>query len=163
MPYWSSEARVAAEPCSHSTLYIFANDSGSIAVSELFSSIRGEPGWERSRTLPLVKATAVTDPTPWIERSAGAIAPGMLPSPVLVFCTIRLPANERLTAWSIVAFVPAASTEMKATRPRPTVSASAVTSVRPGWRTEFSRARRPVMPRQLTIKPMARPRAGITR
>ena len=80
-----------------------------------------------------------------------------------VFCTIRLPVNERLTAWSIVAFVPAASTEMNATSPSPMVSASAVTSVRPGWRTEFSRARRPVMPRQLTIRPIARPSAGMMR
>ena len=70
----------------------------------------------------------------------------MPPSPVLVFWTIRLPEKERLTAWSIVAFVAAASTEINATSPSPIVSASAVTSVRPGWRTEFSRARRPVLP-----------------
>ena len=44
---------------------------------------------------------------------------------------------------------------MKATSASPTVSASAVTSVRPGWRTAFSRARRPVIPRQLTIRPIA--------
>ena len=105
----------------------------------------------------------MTLPTPRTERSAGAIPAGTPPSPARVFCTIRLPANERLTAWSIVAFEPAASTEMNATSPSPMASASAVTSVRPGWRTEFSRARRPVMPRQLTIRPIARPSAGITR
>ncbi len=76
---------------------------------------------------------------------------------------IRLPVKERLTASVIVAFVPAASTEMKATSPSPIVRASAVTSVRPGWRTEFSRASRPVMPRQLTLSPMKRPRAGMMR
>ena len=79
------------------------------------------------------------------------------------FSTIRSPANERLTAWLIVAFVPAASTEMNATSASPTVSASAVTSVRPGWRIEFSRARRPVIPRQLTSSPIAPPSAGTTR
>ena len=77
--------------------------------------------------------------------------------------TIRSPANERVTAWLIVAFVPAASTEMNATSASPTVSASAVTSVRPGWRIEFSRARRPVMPRQLTSRPIAEPSAGTRR
>ena len=81
----------------------------------------------------------------------------------LVSWTIRLPVKERVTACSIVVLVPAASTEMNATSPSPTVSASAVTSVRPGWRTEFSRARRAVIPRQLTSQPMPPASAGTTR
>ena len=48
-PSGPSEASVAGEPCSHSVLYIFANDSGSIAVTVLFSSITGAPGLQRGR------------------------------------------------------------------------------------------------------------------
>jgi hypothetical protein len=72
VPSCSSVASVAEEPRSHSSVYIFLNDSGSIAVKGLFSSITGAPGWERSCTLPLVMAIAVTVCTPCIERSAGA-------------------------------------------------------------------------------------------
>ena len=43
--------------------------------------------------------------------------------------------------------MPAANTVTKTTTARPIISAAAVTAVRPGLRTAFSRARRPVMPR----------------
>ena len=162
VPSCPSVARVAAEPCSHSTLYILANDSGSIAVIGLFSSITGEPGLGKVPHPALGEGDRGDLADAVDARSAGAIAAGM-PCPSCLVLMIRLPVKERLTAWSIVAFVPAASTEMNATSPSPTVRASAVTSVRPGWRTEFSRARRPVMPRQLTISPMERPRAGMMR
>ena len=46
----------------------------------------------------------------------------------------------------MVAFAPAAKIEAKVTSATPIMSAAAVTAVRPGWRTEFSRASRPVMP-----------------
>ena len=46
----------------------------------------------------------------------------------------------------IVAFAPAAKIEAKVTSATPIMSAAAVTAVRPGWRTEFSRASWPVMP-----------------
>ena len=75
--------------------------------------------------------------------------------PLCELSTIRLPANDLVSVWLIVAFVPAASTATNVTSARPTVSAAAVTSVRPGWRTEFSRARRAVIPRQLTSQPSA--------
>ncbi len=102
--------------------------------------------------------------TPGTRRSAGATSAGMPCSlPAWEFSTIRSPAKERLTAWSIVALVPSASTATNVTSARPTVSAAAVTSVRPGWRIEFSRARRPVIPRQLTSTPIARASAGTTR
>ena len=106
---------------------------------------------------PTVKAIGVTLATPGTRRTAGATSAGMPCSlfPAWEFSMIRLPANERLTAWSIVAFVPSASTATKATSARPTVSAAAVTIVRPGWRIEFSRASRPVIPRQLTSAPIA--------
>ena len=58
VPPRPSAASVAAEPCSHSILYILPNDSGSIAVIRLSSSITGAPGCARSRTRPLVKAIA---------------------------------------------------------------------------------------------------------
>ena len=165
VPVCPSAASVAAEPCSHSILYIRPNETGSIAVRGLFSSITGAPGLARSRTRPWVKAIAVTVPTPETRRSAGATSAGM-PSaapPLSEFCTIRLPAKDRATAWSMVAFVPAARIEMNATSPSPTVSASAVTSVRPGCRVTFSRARRPTTPRQLTNQPIAPASAGTTR
>ena len=79
VPPCPSAASVAAEPCSHSILYILPNDSGSIAVTRLSSSITGAPGCARSRTLPCVKAIAVTVPTPWIVLSAGATVAGMPP------------------------------------------------------------------------------------
>ena len=75
--------------------------------------------------------------------------------PVCEFSTIRLPANERSTAWLIVALKLAARIATNATSASPTVSAAAVTSVRPGWRIEFSSARRPVIPRQRTSRPIA--------
>ena len=46
----------------------------------------------------------------------------------------------------MVAFAPAAKIEAKVTSATPIMSAAAVTAVRPGWRTEFSRASWPVMP-----------------
>ncbi len=49
----------------------------------------------------------------------------------------------------IVSFAPAAKIDAKVTSATPTISAAAVTAVRPGWRTLFSRARRPVMPQAL--------------
>jgi hypothetical protein len=55
---------------------------------------------------------------------------------------IRSPANVLPIAWSIVALVPSASTATNVTSARPTVSAAAVTIVRPGWRIAFSRASR---------------------
>ena len=73
-----------------------------------------------------------------------ALGIGVKPS---VFCTIRAPGlSAPLIASSIVAFAPAAKMETKATSVTPTISAEAVTAVRPGWRTVFSRARRPIRP-----------------
>ena len=46
----------------------------------------------------------------------------------------------------MVAFAPAAKIDANVTSATPIMSAAAVTAVRPGWRTEFSRASRPVMP-----------------
>jgi hypothetical protein len=105
---------------------------------------------------PTVKATAVTSATPGTLRTAVA-TPGGIPCslPDWEFSTIRLPANERSTAWLMVALKLAASTETNATSASPTVSAAAVTIVRPGWRIEFSSASRPVMPRQRTSVPIA--------
>ncbi len=129
---------------------------GSIAVTVALELL------PRSRAI--VKAIGVALATPGTLRSAGATSAGMPCSlPACEFSTIRSPAKERLTARSIVAFVPSASTATNVTSARPTVSAAAVTIVRPGWRIAFSRARRPVTPRQLTSTPIARASAGTTR
>ena len=119
---------------------------------------------ELPRGRPTVNAIGVTLPTPCTRATAGATSAG-IPCSLLAcwFSMIRLPAKERLTALSIVAFVPAASTDTNATSAIPIVSAAAVTIVRPGWRMAFSRASRPVMPRQMTSTPIARASAGTTR
>ena len=83
--------------------------------------------------------------------------------PCWEFSTIRLPANERETASSIVAFVPSASTATNVTSAMPIVSAAAVIIVLAGWRMVFSSARRPVIPRHVTSTPSARASAGTTR
>src|SRR3954453_10907405 len=64
-----------------------------------------------------------------------------------VFWTTNAALRLSSTALAIVSFAPAAKIETKVTSATPTISAAAVTAVRPGWRTVFSRARRPVMPR----------------
>ncbi len=112
---------------------------------------------EEPRSRPSVKAIGVTVATPGTLRSEGAVSAGMpicWPDPACEFSTIRSPANERVTAWSIVAFVPSARIATSVTSARPTVSAAAVTIVRPGWRIEFSRASTPVMPRHATSAPI---------
>ena len=116
------------------------------------------------RTRPSVKAIGVTVATPGTFATAVATPAGIGCSlPDCEFSTIRLPANERLTDWSIVALKPSASTATNATSARPTVSAAAVTIVRPGWRIEFSRARRPVIPRHVTSSPIVAGEGGTTR
>ena len=58
-----------------------------------------------------------------------------------VFCTMSVPGLAAVsTAWLIVALAPAAKIDTNATSVTPIISAAAVTAVRPGWRTEFSRA-----------------------
>ena len=156
VPLSSSASSVAFEPCFHSTRYTRPKVAGSIAVIEALLLLPCRR--------PMVKPTGVTTATPGTRRSAGATKAGIPASlPDWEFSTIRLPANERLTAWSIVALVPSASTATNVTSAKPTVSAAAVVSVRPGWRIEFSRARRAVMPRQAISEPIALAKAGTMR
>src|SRR3954452_4553782 len=84
-----------------------------------------------------------------------------------VFCTTNAALRLSSTDLAIVVFTPAAKIDTNATSATPTISAAAVTAVRPGWRIVFSRARRPVMPRKRsngrpTIDASGRTRYGLT-
>ncbi len=57
-----------------------------------------------------------------------------------VFCTTSALLRLASIAPLMVALAPAAKIEAKVTSATPIISAAAVTAVRPGWRTEFSRA-----------------------
>ena len=96
-------------------------------------------------TLPSVKRTELTGPTPRTLRSASTSAGGVSPKPLFA-PTVRSPANARSTARSIEPRSPAAKIVTNTTSATPTISAAAVTAVRAGLRVEFSRARRPVTP-----------------
>src|SRR3954454_6375890 len=84
-----------------------------------------------------------------------------------VFCTTNAALRLSSTDLAIVVLTPAAKIDTNVTSATPTISAAAVTAVRPGWRIVFSRARRPVMPRVLSNgRPMTeasgRTRYGLT-
>src|ERR1700754_1165908 len=84
-----------------------------------------------------------------------------------VFWTTNAAFRLSSTALAIVSFTPAAKIDTNATSATPTISAAAVTAVRPGWRPVFSRARRPVIPRQRsngapTTDAIGRTRYGLT-
>src|SRR3954463_4379106 len=84
-----------------------------------------------------------------------------------VFCTTNPALRLSWTDLAMVVFTPAAKIDTNVTSATPTISAAAVTAVRPGWRIVFSRARRPVMPRVLSNgRPMTeasgRTRYGLT-
>src|SRR3954462_13426891 len=94
----------------------------------------------RPKRTGLVRVTPGTCST----RRSTAGENGEKPS---VFCTTNAAFKLSSTALAIVVFTPAAKIDTNATSATPTISAAAVTAVRPGWRIVFSRARRPVMPR----------------
>jgi hypothetical protein len=77
---------------------------------------------------------------------ASRAAPGLIGEKPSVFCRTTSPWKLRSIALLIEALMPAANTVTKTTTARPIMSAPAVTAVRPGLRTAFSRARRPVIP-----------------
>ena len=84
-----------------------------------------------------------------------------------MFCTTNAALRLSSTALAIVSLAPAAKIDTNVTSATPTISAAAVTAVRPGWRTVFSRAMRPVMPRKRsngrpTTDASGRTRYGLT-
>src|SRR3954463_9801475 len=102
----------------------------------------------RPKRTGLVRVTPGTCSTR--RRTAGGN--GEKPS---VFCTTNAAFKLSSTALAIVVFTPAAKIDTNATSATPTISAAAVTAVRPGWRVGFSRARRAdgVPPRQAAGDP----------
>ena len=85
--------------------------------------------------------------TPLAFAAPRARAPGLIGEKPSVFCRTRSPWKLRSIALPTDALMPAANTVTNTTTARPIISAPAVTAVRPGLRTAFSRARRPVRPR----------------
>ena len=79
-----------------------------------------------------------------------------------MFWRTTSPWKLRSIALPIEALIPAANTVTKTTTARPIISAAAVTAVRPGLRTAFSRARRPVMPRSFSSGQPATEASGRT-
>ena len=77
-----------------------------------------------------------------------------------VFCTMNWACEPLLTASWIVFRALAAKIDANATSATPIISAAAVAAVRPGSRTAFARARRPVIPR---IGAPTRPAIGPTK
>ena len=73
---------------------------------------------------------------------------GLNPS---VFWTTACPSSRVSMTSSTVPLAPAAKIDANATSATPTMSAAEVTAVRPGWRTVFSRAKRPVTPKMRSI------------
>ena len=156
VPPCRGASSVASEPCFHSTRYTRAKLAGSIAVIEAFLD-------DARARRPTVNAIGVTLATPGTRRSAGGDRRDALLPLVWEFSTIRLPAKERLDGLVDRGLRPGREHRHERDQREPDVSAAAVTIVRPGWRIEFSRARRPVMPRH---SPACRPRArgaGTTR
>src|SRR5919108_5113184 len=117
-------------------------------------------------TLAWLKRTGLVSLTPGTFCTAGRTAAenGEKPS---VFWTTNAALRLSSTALAIVSFAPAGKIDTNVTSATPTISAAAVTAVRPGWRIVFSRARRPVMPRvrsngRPTTDASGRTRYGLT-
>ncbi len=112
------------------------------------------------RTLACEKRTLLVSRTPgtrWTVR----MACGENDEKPSVFCTTSWPLRLSSTDLSIVSRAPAAKMDTNATSATPIMSAAAVTAVRPGLRSVFSRARRPVMPvRRWSGRPTAWPAAA---
>ena len=95
----------------------------------------------------------------WPKRTdATSLTPGSSATD-LAACGVNelKPSVFWMTAWALEPLVTAsrnvdfalpAKTDAKVTSATPIISAAAVTAVRPGWRTVFSRAMRPVTPRK---------------
>src|SRR5690606_19528494 len=117
-----------------------SNTSGSVGET-LVTAVRPTPSTRLTE-----KRTEETDVTPSTCSRPVATADGS-GKPSALFCTISEPGRAAVsTASAIVAFSPWAKIDTNATSVTPTTSADAVTAVRPGWRTEFSRASWPTTP-----------------
>ena len=112
-------------------------------------------------TLAWLKRTALTSDTPGTRDTVVSTLAekGEKPS---TFWTTKAASRLSSTALAIVFWAPAAKIDAKVTSATPIISAAAVTAVRPGWRTLFSRARRPVMPVARSIGRPMREASGRT-
>ena len=79
-----------------------------------------------------------------------------------MFCRITSPWKLRSIVLATDFVMPAANTVTKTTTARPIISAAAVVAVRPGLRTAFSRASRPVRPRRRSSGQPASEASGLT-
>ena len=135
-PSWP---KVAAEPSFQSALY----SEVAAPVSMPMTGVVPVSPW----TFADAKRTAATLSTPGTSLTAVAACSEIGVNPSWL-TTMRLPAgNVPSTERSIEPRRPAAKIATNATSATPIMSAAAVTAVRPGLRSVFSRARRPVIPK----------------
>ena len=147
-----SPESVAGEPSSQSRESTSATFAGSIPDTRTSLSWRSAPA-------KLSEETVRTPST----RSASRPAPALIGEKPSEFCRTRSPWKLRSIALPTDALMPAANTVTNTTTASPIISAPAVTAVRPGLRTEFSRASRPVIPRSFSSGQPATEARGRTR
>ena len=147
-----SPESVAGEPSSQSRESTSATFAGSTPDT------RTSLPW-RSAPAKLSEETVRTPST----RSASRPAPALIGEKPSEFCRTRSPWKLRSIALPTEALMPAANTVTNTTTASPIISAPAVTAVRPGLRTEFSRASRPVIPRSFSSGQPATEARGRTR
>ena len=129
------ERNVALEPSFHCASYSEVKVEGSTPLT----CTRLVP------ILPWPMRTTDTVCTPGTLATAWAACGANPPKP-LVACMTACAREPPLMASLIVVLALAAKIDAKQTSATPTISAAAVTAVREGSRTVFSRARRPVTP-----------------
>ena len=112
-------------------------------------------------TREFAKRIAATRSTPGTRETA-SVASCEIGEKPSVFWATKSPRRPRSTALAIVSRAPAAKIDAKLTRVTPIISAAAVAAVRPGWRTLFSRARRPVIPKARSIGAPTTEAIGLT-
>ncbi len=148
---------------------VFAQASSTtVSLFESDDSVSGEPFCQSSEstsatflgstadtrmslppTTPPANESEDTVFTPGVSAAARP-APGLIGEKPSVFWRTMSPWKLRSIALPTEALIPAANVVTNTTTARPIISAPAVTAVRPGLRTVFSRASRPVRPRSFS-------------
>ena len=141
----------SSDPWSQSSRNTWAAVSGSIRLS-----VPDSPSTSSS-----VNRSAEAVSTPSIAATASRTAIGMSEKPSSLEI-VRSPISVLSIASLIEPLIPAANTATNETRARPTISAAAVEAVRPGLRTEFSRASVPGTPPKRCIGAPTTDATGVT-